>query len=69
MNPFRELDVNGSMLLKWISRKISGCGMTSSGSVKEIMADVLCKLLNYLVQKCRELNELKDYQLLFHAVS
>jgi hypothetical protein len=43
--------------------------MNSSGSVKEIMADFVYKLMNIRIQKCRELNELSGYQLLFHAVS
>jgi len=43
--------------------------MNSSGLVKEIMADFVYKLINFHVQKCRELNELNDYQRLFHAVS
>jgi len=43
--------------------------MNSSGSVKEIVADFVYKLMNFRVQKCRELNELSDYQFLFNAVS
>jgi hypothetical protein len=42
--------------------------MNFSGSVKELVTDFVYKLTNFRVQKCRELNELSDYQLLFHAV-
>lgn len=43
--------------------------MNSSVSVKEIMADFVNKVINFRVQKCRELNELSNNQLLFHVVS
>jgi len=36
--------------------------MNASVLVKEIMTDFVYKLMNFWVQKCRELNELSDYQ-------